>query len=41
MTRWEWDPTLYAGLRAVLTEATPDGRVAEQMRETALDVWRP
>jgi hypothetical protein len=27
-------------LRGLLAEASPDGRFSEQMRETAVDVWR-
>jgi SAM-dependent methyltransferase len=30
-----------AELRALLRAASPDGRFAEQMREIAVDVWRP
>ena len=29
-----------AALRELLAEVSPDGRFSEQMRETAVDVWR-
>ena len=30
-----------ADLRALLRRASPAGRFSEQMREVALDIWRP
>ncbi|MGW4485016.1 hypothetical protein ACWEOE_14385 [Amycolatopsis sp. NPDC004368] len=30
-----------AGLRALLAVASPSGKFGEQMRELAIDVWRP
>jgi hypothetical protein len=29
-----------AALRDLLAEASPEGQFSEQMRETAIDVWR-
>jgi len=33
-------PVFEAELRELLTEVSPEGQFSEQMRETAIDLWR-